>query len=81
MTSVFDAGAMLYQLSYEATQLGGGQFVRLMFSREKNPKGKDIISFHFIPFVSRVLSRELRSHNLVPRAFTAKSGLSAVKSL
>ena len=31
-----DAGAMLYQLSYEATQLGAGQFIELMCSRERN---------------------------------------------
>ena len=29
-----DAGMMLYQLSYEATQLGEGQFVVLICSRE-----------------------------------------------
>ena len=31
-----DVGAMLYQLGYEAAQLGTGQFVRLMCSRERN---------------------------------------------
>ena len=31
-----DAGAMLYQLSYEATQLAAAQFVGLISSREKN---------------------------------------------
>ena len=30
-----DAGAMLYQLSCETTQLGAGQFVGLICSREK----------------------------------------------
>ena len=30
-----DAGAMLYQLSYEATQLGAGQFVGIRCSRER----------------------------------------------
>ena len=34
------AGAMLYQLSYEATQLRAGQFVGLMFSRERNDEWK-----------------------------------------
>ena len=29
-----DAGAMLHQLSFEATQLGAGQFVGLMCSHE-----------------------------------------------
>ena len=29
-----NAGAMLYQLSYEATQLGAGQFVGLICSNE-----------------------------------------------
>ena len=31
-----DVGATLYQLSYEATQLGAGQFIGLMYSHEKN---------------------------------------------
>ena len=31
-----DAGAMLYQLSYEATQLAAAQFVGLISSRERN---------------------------------------------
>ena len=30
-----DAGAVFYQLSYEATQLGAGQFVGLTCSRER----------------------------------------------
>ena len=31
---LYDAGAMLYQLSYEATQLGAGQVIGLMCSCE-----------------------------------------------
>ena len=37
-----DADAMFYQLGYQATQLGAGQFVGLMCSR----KGMDVYSKH-----------------------------------
>ena len=38
-----DAGAMLYQLSYEATQLGSTQFVRLICSRQESMKVREVI--------------------------------------
>ena len=41
---------MLYQLSYEATQLGAGQFVGPMISQERTPLSIANTSKIYIPF-------------------------------
>ena len=40
-----DTGAMFYDLSYEATQLGAGQFVGLTYSSERIQRNKEINNY------------------------------------
>ena len=44
-----EAGAMLYQLSYEATQLGGDQFVGVMCCDKSTNEGKKFVLLVNVP--------------------------------
>ena len=58
-----DGGAMLYQVSYEATLLGVGQFVGLTSSRERTWWKKCIyLKRGLHSLVGRALHRNLRGH-------------------
>ena len=61
-----NAGAIFYQLSYEAEQLGAGQFVGLRCSREREQYSLDLLSKCLGAPTSRCARLEfVFKHNLV----------------